>query len=473
VEEETKNLFEAARAIYEAAIGAVLPERLVRSGVVRDGDLVRIAGETFDLGAFEDVYVIAFGKASAGMAGALAGVLGERLAGGLVIAPVKPEEPAGRLEYLEASHPLPDKNSVAAARRALDLASRAGEKDLVFVCISGGGSALLCLPAEGITIDEKKSVTGSLLRAGADIREMNVVRKHLSGIKGGRLAGAAQPATLVNLVISDVIGDDLESIASGPTHWDSSTFSEARGILEKYGLWDGCPASVRGHIERGARGEEAETLKKDEPVFRNVHTFIVGNNLAALRGARREAERLGFETFILTAEDHGEARRAARDYLGFIAGMACSLEAAPKPVCLLAGGELTVTVKGRGKGGRNTEFVLASLVEMEKEGIDRLFCSSCAFPEEGGGESPIGDRRSLDWLILSIGTDGIDGPTDAAGAWGDASVPERARELGADPVKHLEDNDSYSFFNETGNLIITGPTGTNVCDVRIFLIRPS
>jgi glycerate 2-kinase len=472
VEEGTKSLFEEARAVFEAAIGAVVPERLVRSGVTRDGNVVRIAGKAFDLGAFANVFLIAFGKASAGMAEALAGVLGERLARGLVIAPGKPVEAAERLEYLEASHPLPDEKSVAAAKRALELASGAGEKDLVFVCISGGGSALVCLPAGAITLDEKKSVTGSLLRAGADIREMNVVRKHLSGIKGGRLARAAHPATLINLVISDVVGDDLESIASGPAHWDSSTFGDAREILEKYGLWDGSPASVRRRVERGARGEEPETLKKDDPVFAGVHTFIIGNNLTALRGARREAERLGYETFILTAEDRGEARHAARDYLGFIAGVACSLEAAPKPFCFLAGGELTVTVKGKGKGGRNTEFVLASLVEMEKEGIDRLFCSSCAFPEEGAGGSPIVDRRSLDWLVLSVGTDGIDGPTDAAGAWGDASVPQRAGKLGLDPRAYLEDNDSYTFFDKTGNLIITGPTGTNVCDARVFLLKP-
>jgi glycerate 2-kinase len=472
VEERTGSLADEGRAISEAAVGAVLPERLVRRGVIRDGNVIRVAGETFDLAAFANVSLIAFGKAAAGMAAALAEILGDRLVKGLVIAPGRLAEAAGGLEYFEASHPLPDEKSVAAAKRALALALKAEEKDLVFVCISGGGSALLCLPAEGITLDEKKSVTGSLLRAGADIREMNVVRKHLSGIKGGRLARAARRATLVNLVVSDVVGDDLESIASGPTHWDSSTFADAREILKKYGLWDGGPASVRRRIERGARGEEPETLKKDDPVFARVHTFIIGNNLTALRGARREAERLGYETFILTAEDRGEARHAARDYLGFIAGMACSLDAAPKPYCLLAGGELTVTVKGKGRGGRNTEFVLASLVEMEKEGIDRLFCSSCAFPEEGAGGGPIVDRRSLDWLFLSVGTDGIDGATDAAGAWGDASVPGRARKFGLDPGAYLEDNDSYSFFSKTGNLIITGPTGTNVCDVRVFLLKP-
>jgi len=469
--DEEVSLYDKARSIYEAAIGTVLPGRLVTSGVIRDGALLRAAGETFNLDAFENVYLIAFGKASAGMASALAKVLGGRLARGFVVSPEPPIEPGGRLEYLPASHPLPGEDSVAAAKRILALASGAGEKDLVFVCISGGGSALLCLPAGGITLDEKKSVTRDLLRAGADIREMNAVRKHLSGIKGGRLAKAAHPATIVNLVISDVAGDDLGNIASGPTHWDSSTFGDARRVLEKYGLWKRGPRSVRDLIAKGIQDGSAETLKSSDPIFEKVHNAILGNNLTALCGARREAERLGFETFILTSEDGGEARRAARDYLAFVASLACPLEAAPRPVCLLAGGELTVTVKGKGRGGRNTEFVLASLVEMEEEGVDRLFCSSCAFPGEGWREARPADRRSLEWLTLSIGTDGIDGPTDAAGAWADAATLERIRTLGLDARKFLEDNDSYSVFHKTGNLVVTGPTGTNVCDIRVFLIR--
>jgi glycerate 2-kinase len=258
-------------------------------------------------------------------------------------------------------------------------------------------------------------------------------------------------------------------IASGPSHWDSSTFADARDILQKYRLWDGCLPSVRKLIENGIRGEEPETLKSDDPVFESVHTFVIGNNLTALRGARREAERLGFEPFVLTSSDEGEARKGARDYVAFIASLACSMSAAPKPVCLLAGGELTVSVKGQGTGGRNMEFVLASLVEMQKEGFGQVFCGTCALPEDRGG---LGGNRPFEWLILSLGTDGIDGPTDAAGAWADAVTVERARGLGLDPQKYIDDNDSYSFFQKTGNLIVTGPTGTNVCDVRMFLIVP-
>jgi len=408
------------------------------------------------------------------MSEAVAEILGDRLTGGLVVTPafgqlVSASSPGRKLEFLEAGHPLPDKRSVVAACHALALASKAGEKDLVIICLSGGGSSLLCLPAGGVTLSEKKTVTRKLLRAGADIRELNAVRKHLSGIKGGRLAKAAFPATVVGLVISDVGGDDLETIASGPAHWDSSTFADARAVLEKYGLWKSSPLSIRTLVEKGIRGDEPETLKSGDPVFAGVHTYVIGNTLTALLGARREAERLGFEPLVLTSTDAGEARKAARDYAAFIVSQACSMSTTPKPLCLLAGGELTVTVKGRGTGGRNTEFVLAALIEMRKEGLGSAFCGTCELPAEGGGQA---GTKPFEWLVLSIGTDGIDGPTDAAGAWANISTLEHARKLGLDPEKYLARNDSYPFFKKTGNLIITGPTGTNVCDIRIFLIKP-
>jgi len=490
------TLLDTAKSICGAALDAVDPGWLVRTNVVRDGDALRVVGETFDLGSFEKVWLIAFGKAAAGMAEALAGVLGDRLSGGLVIAPaalrardsskLAPTDNApagvsktgkkvtaqrtdeeispgpdfstgfqgGKFELIEASHPLPDKMSVEAARRALAFADKAGPKDLFLVCISGGGSSLLCLPAENISLEEKSALTRDLLRAGASIRELNVVRKHLSGIKGGRLAKAAYPATVVSLVISDVNGDDPETIASGPAYWDSSTFADARDILERCGLWGGAPPSVKARIEAGDRGEAPETLKSDDPVFEHAHAFVIGNNLAALRGARRRAEGLGFEPFILTSTDEGEARKAAHDYAAFIAGLACSMSAAPKPVCLLAGGELTVEVRGKGRGGRNSEFVLASLLEFAEEEVASAMSSG------------------LEWLVLSVGTDGVDGPTDAAGAWADAATLGRAKQLGLDAESYLDANDSYSFFERTGNLVLTGPTGTNVCDVRIYLIRP-
>jgi glycerate-2-kinase len=485
------DLLDIAPSVYGAALAAVDAARLVETNVLRDGEELRILGEIFELSSFENVRLMAFGKAAAGMAEALADILGARLTGGLVVTPApetgrrgasrRPRKgkiipgPAGefrshpQLEYLEAPHPLPDERSVEAARRALDMAGRAGGQDLIFICISGGGSSLLCLPVDGITLEEKKAVTQDLLKAGADIRELNAVRKHLSGIKGGRLAKAASPATVINLIISDVNGDDPETIASGPAHWDSSTFADARDVLKKYRLWDDRPPSVRKFIEAGVRADEPETLKNGDPVFEHVRTFVIGNNLTALRAARREAEHLGFEPFILTSTDEGEARQAAKDYVAFIASLACSMSTAPKPVCLLAGGELTVSVRGKGRGGRNMEFVLAALVEMQNVGLGGALPGSYASPEDGAG---LAGNRPFEWLILSLGTDGIDGPTDAAGAWVDRSTLDRARELGVDPQKSLDGNDSYSFFNRTGNLIVTGPTGTNVCDLRVFLLRP-
>jgi glycerate 2-kinase len=464
-----RTLFEDARSIYETALASVAPERLIRTHVSLDGDLLRVRGETRDLSLFEGVYVIAFGKAAVGMGTALAEVLGDRLTEGLIVSPGPPSGRRGRLEFLEAPHPLPDGRSVDAAQRALELAQKAGDRDLVLVAISGGGSSLLCLPAEGVSLDDKKVVIDELLRAGADIRELNVVRKHLSRIKGGRLARAAHPATVVTLVISDVIGDDLESIASGPTYWDSTTFADAMAILKEREVWKRAPAAVKAHVERGVAGDVPETLRKDDPVFAKADAFVVGNNLTALRGARREAERLGYETYIVSAADRGEARKAARDNVAFLSTLACSMSSAPKATCLLAGGELTVTVRGTGMGGRNTEYVLASLVEIRESGVEEAFCGACHFPGTTSGSE---EERGVDWVILSVGTDGIDGPTDAAGAWIDAATFKRVHDLGLAPARALNDNDSYTFLRRTGNLIVTGPTGTNVMDVRVMLIAP-
>jgi glycerate 2-kinase len=435
-------------AIWRTAIAAVDPWRLVRENVERQGDILRVQGREFDLAAFERVFVVCFGKAAEAMGEALAGILDERLAAGLVVVPWPVTKGSSKLEYIEASHPVPDAGSVEAARRVLELATQAGEKDLLIVGISGGGSAVLALPAEGIALDKKRRLTEDLLRAGATIQELNVVRKHISGIKGGQLARAAFPATTVTLVISDVVANDLGTIASGPTYWDPSTYAEARAILECYGLWDGASAMVRARIEDGEKGLAPETLKEGDPVFERVATFVVGDNMTALRAAKHEAEKRGFEPIFLSSSDSGEARRTAAGYAAFLAELGCSAPHLPRPLCLLAGGELTVTVKGQGRGGRNTEFVLAALVEMEKAGV-----------------------AGLDWLILSLGTDGIDGPTDAAGAWADVRTIKSARALGLNPAEYLDDNDSYGFFKQTGNLIMTGPTGTNVMDLRVFLLR--
>lgn len=321
--------------------------------------------------------------------------------------------------------------------------------------LSGGGSSQACLPAEGLSLADKRSVTGSLLRAGASIVELNTVRKHLSRFKGGHLAQAAYPATVLNLVLSDVSGNDLGTIASGPSHWDSSTPAQARAVLRKYGLWESAFPSVRRVIEAGLRGRTAETLKKGDRVFRAVESFILGDNRTALDAAAKRARELGFEARVLTSPDQGEAREAAGDYAALMQAIVNAGNRMGRRVCLIAGGELTVTVRGRGKGGRNSEFALAFLLEMMKR------------PPV---ESAMIAGRKPTWLVASLGTDGVDGPTDAAGAWASDAVAGRAKRLGLDPRAYLDRNDSYSFFKKTGSLIRTGPTGTNVMDLRLFLM---
>jgi glycerate-2-kinase len=451
------DLPDATLEIFRAALREVAADRLVRKNVRRRGSRLSVKGRVFDLDSYKHIYLIAIGKAAPFMADSLAGILGNRLTKGIALCGPGRSISADRIRCLPAAHPLPDRRSVRAAREIMSLARKAGPKDLVLALISGGASAQVCLPREPVTLAEKRQVTDALLRAGADIVELNTVRKHISKIKGGRLAEAAFPAAVFNLVVSDVLGNDLESIASGPTYWDSTTFTDARRILKKYHLWTKAPASVRTVIDEGLSGRIPETLKRGDGVFKGVSTFIIGDNGAALKAAVARAKGLCFRPMILCSGDSGEARRAARAYASAAARVARAEVARRKPLCLLAGGELTVTVKGKGRGGRNTEFVLASLLELMKRP-----------PFRPARATPHG----RDFVVASLGTDGRDGPTDAAGAWANAETALRAAELGLSLSEHLERNDSYGFFKKTGGLIITGPTRTNVMDLRLILIGP-
>lgn len=437
-----RSLLGAARDVSRAALKSVRADELFRRGVSLSGTKLVVQGRPYDLSRFRRVHLAALGKSAPDMAGRAASLLGRRLAAGVVVCPSGAEISLPGVECLAASHPLPDGRSVRAARALLRLARLAGEGDLLLVLLSGGGSAMACLPAPGLRLEDKRRVTDALLKAGAGIRELNAVRKHLSGIKGGRLAGAARPASVLNLVVSDVIGNDLGIIASGPTHWDESTFRTARRVLEEHGLWDGAPARVRAAIEEGLAGGRPETLRRSHPAFRRVRTHILGDNLTALRAAAERASELGFETRILDAADSGEAREAAARYARLLERRIARRRGG-RPLCFLAGGELTVTVRGGGRGGRNMEFCLAFLEEWR--------------------------RRPGAWLAMSIGTDGRDGPTDAAGAWVAPSLVRRAERLGLDPPAFLRDNDSYGFFERAGGLVRTGQTGVNVMDLRIFL----
>lgn len=432
-----------ARSIFKAALAEVDPDNLIRKAVRRSGERLSIHGRTIDLGSFENVYLLAFGKAAPFMAKSMLRILGRRLSRGIVVCGQGHSLSDDRILCLPAAHPVPDERSERAAKKIVGLAEQAGPKDLIFVLISGGGSAQLCLPLRPATLAEKRWMTRELLAAGAGIAELNTVRKHLSAIKGGRLAKAAHPAKIVNLVISDVIGNDLENIASGPTYWDSTTYEDAVRVLKKYNLWTKAPRPLKNTLLAGVRGKTEETLKIGDHIFEKVSTFIIGDNLCALKAAARKARRLGFHPVILTACDSGEAAEVARTYAFLLEGIVRSRRFSRKPLCLLAGGELTVTVRGKGKGGRNTEFALAALIELGKK---------------------------LPVLVASLGSDGIDGLTDAAGAMVTPAIAARAEKLGLDPKKYLQDNDSYNFFRKAGGLIITGPTRTNVMDLRLFLV---
>lgn len=436
--------FEKAMEIAGAGLAAVEGGRLVRAALARSGNDLEVQRKRFDLGRFQRIFLIAAGKAAGRMAAGFMAVLGDRVNGGIVTCRPGENPDPDRLTAIPAAHPLPDAESVRAGEEAVRLARKAGKNDALFLLLSGGASANLCLPAPGISLKDKQFVTECLLKAGANIRELNAVRKHLSSVKGGLLAKAAWPARVISLVISDVVQNDLEVIASGPAHPDSSTFGDAENVLRKFGLWGAVPASVQSRLVAGGRGGVEETLKEGERTIGRISTFVIGDIGTALRAARARARELGFNALILTESDSGEAGTAAKNYTAFLEDLSCPRKSRGAPLCFLAGGELTVTVKGKGLGGRNTEFVLAALAAMP--------------------------RSTRGWLVLSLGTDGRDGPTDAAGAWADPSLWTVARAKGLDPRTFLADNDSYSFFKRTGRLILTGATGTNVMDLRLFIL---
>jgi hydroxypyruvate reductase len=345
------------------------------------------------------------------------------------------------VRILEANHPIPDAAGVEATRSIASLLAEADDRDLVLCVISGGGSALLTLPADGITLDDLQRTTNILLRSGATINEINAVRKHLDQVKGGGLARLAAPATVVALVLSDVVGNPLDAIASGPTVPDTTTWSDAADVLRRYGLWDLVPRAITDRIQAGLDERLPDTPKPEDSVFARVRTYIVGSNLQACRAAAIEAERLGLRSLVLTTYVEGEAREVARVLAALLQEVHASGHPLPRPCCLVAGGETTVTVRGTGKGGRNQELALAASWPLR--GIPRV-------------------------LLASIGTDGSDGPTEAAGALVDGTTLDRAAKLGLDAAHHLAENDAYPFFDRLGDLIRTGPTNTNVND--LFLL---
>lgn len=431
--EVLERLESDAREIFLAAVDSASPARLV-SAALSHRSLP-------SLDRFQRVFVTACGKAAAPMTSAILSFAGDRLSGGTVTAPdITADATAlGGLEVMASAHPVPDERSHRAALRAMEVARMAGEKDLLIALLSGGGSSLWSLPAPGLSLEHLRQTVHTLLRTGADIAEMNTVRKHLSAIKGGRLAVAAAPATVVTLIISDVVGDSPTTIASGPTVPDPTTFGDALATLDRRGGRSAYPSAVVSYLLAGVEGRRGETPKPGDPVFRSTMAMIVGSNADAREGAGARARSMGYATDAspdpVTGEASEAGRRLARQMLA---------RQAVQPMCFVWGGETTVTVKGSGRGGRNQELALGAALEMA------------------------GSNRLL--VLLSAGTDGIDGPTDVAGAIVSPSTMTRANSLGVSAEDHLSTNDSYAFFERVGGHVRTGSTRTNVMDVQVGLL---
>ena len=438
------NLRRHANEIFKHVLGTLDPEQLVKEKVsILDSTLV-VEEREYDLNNYENIYVVGGGKACAPMAKAMEDILGDKIDDGLIVVKYNHGLPLKKIETIEASHPIPDKNGVRGTSNILRLLSKTGEKDLIICLISGGGSALLVQPHKEITLQDIQTTSAELLACGAAIDEINTVRKHLSSIKGGQIAKAAYPSTLITLILSDVVGDPMDIIASGPTVPDESTFEDAYAIIQKYSLEEKMPNSACGFLKRGKMGKIEETPEAGNEIFDNTQNIIVGSNRIALEAAEKRAREMGYNTIILSSLVEGESRDAAK----FLAAIAKEVSRTgtpiPKPACIIAGGETTVTIRGKGKGGRNQEFALSAAMEIEGcEGV----------------------------VILSAGTDGTDGPTDATGAIVDFNTCKAAREkFRLNPDEFLNKNDSYNFFKKTGEHIITGPTMTNVMDIMISLI---
>jgi glycerate 2-kinase len=432
-----------AREIFDAAVKAVNAEQCVRQFLSLDGDILHVGDQTYDLSVYSRVLVVGTGKASPQMGVAVEEVLGDRISGGVMNTKYEHALPLKYIDVVECGHPVPDEAGVDGVARMVELLEGADENTLVICLISGGGSALAPAPAEGLTLVDKQETTSLLLACGANIVELNAIRKHLSRLKGGGLARAAFPATVVALMLSDVIGDPMDVIASGPTVPDTATFKTCMDILDKYELIDKLPQRVRTRLEAGLAGDIFDTPKPGDEALSRVQNLVVGSNGLAVAAANQKAVDLGYNTLVLSTRIEGEAREVAYVYAGIAKEIVTSGQPIEAPACVIAGGETTVLVRGDGKGGRNQEIPLSGAIQLA--GWDNV-------------------------VLFSGGTDGTDGPTDAAGAIADGQTVARAEEMGISALAHLKNNDSYHFFKPLNDLIITGATGTNVADVAFVMV---
>ncbi|MEM2995512.1 MAG: glycerate kinase [Candidatus Bathyarchaeia archaeon] len=427
----------------EAALNAVEPQQIIKAKVQLKGSTLYADGYSFDLKKFENIYVVGGGKASGSMAEALERILGDYIKAGWVNVPRGDKHNTRIIRLHEANHPIPDEAGVYGTQRMLEIAEKAGENDLIICLISGGGSSLMPLPRGEISITDKKAITDALLKCGATINEINTVRKHISIFKGGWLAKKAYPATVLNLILSDVVGDPLDFIASGPTVPDSTTFSDAIKVLKKYGLWSKTPTSIKKVLSNGEKGLIPETPRADDEAFKKVFNVVVGNNRLASETADETLKCEGLNTLLLTAMLEGEARHVGKFLASIALEISVSGHPVSKPAGIIAGGETTVTVTGKGKGGRNQEIALSAALKMN--GLDGA-------------------------VLASISTDGVDGPTDAAGAMADGKTIAKAVREGLNAEEYLTENNSYNFFAEIGDLVFTGQTGTNVNDISVIVV---
>ncbi len=429
----------------EEALNSIKPEKLIRDSIKLKKNNNLIIGDTpVNLAKIENIYIVGGGKASGNMALEIASLIGNRLKAGIVNIPksTKLSYNHSKICFQEADHPIPSESGVDGVRKIIKLVKNAEKNDLIFFLISGGGSALLPMPRQGITLDEKRFITDNLLKAGCRIDELNCIRKHLSGFKGGQFLKQTN-AQVISLIISDVVNDRLDVIASGPTSPDITTFSDSKKILIKYDIWNTCSPNIKKVIEDGISGLIPETPKPGDPIFSKVFHKIIGNNRKACLAAKKHLKKKGLNVLFLSSLIEGEARYFGETISSICVELHKSGNPIPKPCAIIAGGETTVTVKGNGTGGRSQEAALSASKKIE----------------------------GLDGVSLSfIGTDGIDGFTDAAGAIVDGNTIPRSIKLGLNHQAELENNNSYTFFNNLSDLIFTGPTGTNVSDVAVCVI---
>jgi glycerate 2-kinase len=429
------------KALIQSSLDAADPAKAMKQSIIRKNHQLFVNNVQYDLSQYQRIVCVGAGKSSAHMAQTLEGILGKYLKGGMVVVKDGYGTQTQHVQIIEANHPLPDARGVRATKQILKLVRSLSKKDLLIVLLSGGASSLLCAPAPGLTLADKRRTTHLLMRSGANIHELNIVRKHLSSIKGGQLAQATS-AKILTVIMSDVIGDDLATIGSGPTVPDPTTFQEAKIIFEQFEIWGHIPEKIRKHLEQGINGQDPETWKSRSRLSSRYQSITLANNQTAIAGIAKKAKQLGLRPHHLDSPLQGEAKE-----LGSILGaMAKDIHDFGNPVrppaCLIAGGEPTVTVTGKGKGGRAQECVLAAAQELA--GLPNV-------------------------VVAGFGTDGTDGPTDAAGAMVDGKTVQRAKKMGISIKNMLERYDSYTFFNQVGGHIITGPTHTNVNDIYLII----